>query len=312
MQAEASGGKGGRDLVADYLTYLRVERGLSPRSVASYTFDLRRLCKWAGGRGQSVTALRREDISAFVISLSRAGLAPATVGRVLAGASGFYKYLVLDGHLRANPTEEVDAPKKEAKLPRHMKEDEVGRLLDSVDVTRPLGLRDRAALELLYAAGLRVSELVGLCLSDLDLEAGLVRCRGKGSKERLVPVGRKSLEWVERYVGGAAALAARDGAEPLFPGRAGRSLSVDAVWVLVKNHAKPLGLDVSPHTFRHTFATHLLEGGADTRSVQTLLGHSDISTTQIYTHVTNERLRHVYERHHPRSIKDGGANGQNE
>ena len=291
-----------RDLIREYLAHLEVERGLSPNSRESYRRDLRRLREWADAQGKPVAALERSDLSGWMRELSHAGLSPSSIARMVSAATGFYRFLQRDGHIRINPTENLAAPRRAQKLPRHLTEEEIERFLAVPNTAQPEGVRDRAILELLYATGVRVSELAGLQLDQVDLEQGLLRCRGKGSKERLVPVGKSALRWLERYL----RLWQRPGItgkrQPLFLTNRREPVTRAWVWSLVTDCARRAGLrDVSPHTLRHTFATHLLEHGADTRSVQTLLGHSDLATTQIYTHITNLRLRASYERHHPRA-----------
>ncbi len=293
-----------RDLIREYLAHLEVERGLSANSRESYRRDLTRLDALAGKRGKSIETLERPDISAWLADLSREGLAPSSIARMLSAASGFYRHLQRDGHLKTNPTENVTSPRGEQKLPRHLTEEEVERFLGIPNTMIAEGVRDRAVLELLYATGLRVSELANLLVSDIDLDQGLLRCRGKGSKERLLPVGKSALRWLEMYLHGKqrAEASLKGKKQLLFLVNRGEPMTRQWVWTLVSECAKRAGLaDVSPHTFRHTFATHLLEHGADTRSVQMLLGHADLATTQIYTHVSNNRLRQSYNKYHPRA-----------
>ncbi|HEV3468793.1 MAG TPA: site-specific tyrosine recombinase XerD [Pyrinomonadaceae bacterium] len=291
-----------RDLIREYLLYLKVEKGLAANSVGAYRRDLRRLREWAGARGRAPEALDKADVSQFMMSLARGGLAPRSTARVLAAVRGFYRFLLLDGHVSADPTAELAAPQAAQKLPRFLTQEEVERLLAAPDASTPEGVRDRAMIELLYATGLRVSELVSLPLGSVDLEGGVLRCTGKGSKQRRVPVGRSALGWLQRHE--AARRVLLDGAESprLFVGPRGAALSRQTFWATLRGYAERAGLrEVSPHVLRHSFATHLLEHGADTRSVQAMLGHSDLQTTQIYTHVTGARLRAVYEKHHPRA-----------
>ena len=291
-----------RDLIREYLLYLKVEKGLAANSLEAYRRDLARLRAWGEKRGRAVEALEKADISQLVMSLSREGLAPRSTARVLTAVRGFYRFLLLDGHVASDPTAEVAAPQAGQKLPRFLTREEVEQLLEAPDVSTPEGVRDRAMIELLYATGLRVSELVSLATSSIDTDRGILQCTGKGSKQRRVPVGRSALAWLQKY--GAARRLLLDGAESnlLFVGPRGRALTRQNFWADLRRHAARAGLrHVSPHVLRHSFATHLLEHGADTRSVQALLGHSDLQTTQIYTHVTGERLRNIYEKHHPRA-----------
>ncbi len=299
-----------RDFIREYLAHLEVERGLSANSRESYCRDLARLDVWSIEKNKSIAALERADISAWLVDLSREGLAASSIARMLSAASGFYRHLQRDGHIKANPTENVTPPRGEQKLPRHLTEEEVERFLKIPDTMLPEGVRDRAVLEMLYATGLRVSELANLRVSDVDLEQGLLRCRGKGSKERLVPIGKSALHWVETYLRGKyrAEVSVKGKRQILFLTNRGEPVTREWIWSLVSECAKRAGLtDVSPHTFRHTFATHLLEHGADTRSVQTLLGHADLATTQIYTHVSNSRLRQSYNKYHPRARQDSSS-----
>lgn len=295
-----------RDLIREYLAHLEVERGLSANSRESYRRDLNRLNVWAAEQNNSIAALERADISAWLVDLSREGLAPSSISRMLSAASGFYRHLQRDGHLKNNPTENVTPPRGAQKLPRHLTEEEVERFLKVLDTMLPEGVRDRAVLEMLYATGLRVSELANLHVGDVDLEKGLLRCRGKGNKERLVPIGKSALHWVETYLRGKqrAEASVKGKKQILFLTNRGEPVTREWIWTLVSECAKRAGLaEVSPHTFRHTFATHLLEHGADTRSVQTLLGHADLATTQIYTHISNSRLRQSYNKYHPRALQ---------
>ncbi len=293
-----------RDLIKEYLAHLEVERGLSSNSRESYRRDLNRLNVWATEQNKLIAALERTDISAWLVDLSREGLAPSSIARMLSAASGFYRHLQRDGLLKNNPTENVTSPRGAQKLPRYLTEEEVERFLKVPDTMLPEGVRDRAVLEMLYATGLRVSELANLLVGDVDLEKGLLRCRGKGSKERLVPVGKSALHWVETYLRDKqrAEASVKGKKQILFLTNRGEPVTREWIWTLVSECAKRAGLTgVSPHTFRHTFATHLLEHGADTRSVQTLLGHADLATTQIYTHISNSRLRQSYNKYHPRA-----------
>jgi integrase/recombinase XerD len=291
-----------RDLGREFLSYLRVEKGLSRNTLEGYERDLRKLLSFAAKRGREITTLERGDLLEFMKDLKLSGLGPQSVARTLATVRNLYKFLILDGHMKYDPTVNVETPKAWQTLPKFLTREEVDRLLEEPDVTTDEGLRDRAMTELLYASGLRVSEMVALTLADVDLDAGLVTCLGKGSKERQVPLGRSAVEWVRRW------LAARrrvlgDSPEPrLFVAKAGAPMTRQVYWRRLVAYGERAGLGrVTPHMLRHTFATHLLEHGADLRSVQMMLGHSDLSTTQIYTHVTNERLRETLQKFHPRA-----------
>jgi integrase/recombinase XerD len=296
-----------RDLIREYLLYLQVEKGLAASSVESYRGELEKLRAWAAARGRAPEGLGQEELKQFVMSLTRAGLSPRSVGRALSTVRGFYRFLLVDGHLTADPTANLMSPQAGQKLPRFLTEEEMGRLLDAPDVSTAEGVRDRTLMELLYATGLRVSELVSLTRRSIDLERGLLTCTGKGSKQRHVPIGRGALEWLQKYQASRRALLGGRDSERLFVAGGGRALTRQAVWATLRDYAEGAGLrGVSPHVLRHSFATHLLEHGADTRSVQAMLGHTDLATTQIYTHVTGERLRNVYEKHHPRARRAAG------
>lgn len=292
------------ELVDAYLNDLKAGRRLAPNTVGAYARDLVLLARFAEEREASFDRLGRGDLEAFVRGLMAAGLAPRSVARVVACVRGFYRFLQTDGHLSSNPADDLRAPRSWPALPKFLSVDEVDALLEQPDVTTAAGLRDRALLELLYATGLRVSELVGLQSGDLHLDAGHLICFGKGGKERLVPIGRAAVEWLRRYLAAArpALLGGRTSRCVFVNARGGVRLSRVGFWKRLKHHARQAGLprDLSPHVLRHSFATHLLERGADLRSIQTLLGHADLSTTQIYTHVLAARLRAVYDECHPR------------
>jgi integrase/recombinase XerD len=290
-----------RDLVREFLTYIQVEKGLARNSLESYGRDLARLKEWAGEQGKSVESLTRKDLRGWIADLSREGLSPASVSRAVSAARGLFRFLMLDGHIQRHPAEDLNTPQGTAHLPRFLTEEEMERLLAAPDVSTDEGIRERAMLELMYATGLRVSELVGLKRTDINLEAGLIACHGKGSKERRVPIGKSATQWLQQYIG-VRARALKTHNPNLFINGPGAPLTRNFAWAMIKRLAARAGLDhVSPHTLRHSFATHLLQRGADSRSVQALLGHSDISTTQIYTHITDRHMRATYDRHHPRA-----------
>lgn len=300
-----------RNLVREFLTYLQVEKGLARNSLESYGRDLARLEEWAGAQGKSVESLTRKDLRGWIADLSREGLSPASVSRAVSAARGLFRFLMLDGHIQRHPAEDLNTPQKNAHLPRFLSEDEMERLLAAPDVSTDEGIRDRAMIELMYAAGLRVSELVGLKRTDVNLDAGLVACHGKGSKERRVPIGKSATHWLQQYIG-VRARAHKTHHPQLFLNSHGAPLHRNFAWAMIKRCAARAGLArVSPHTLRHSFATHLLQRGADSRSVQALLGHSDISTTQIYTHITDRQMRATYDRHHPRArASQASASGE--
>lgn len=287
-----------------YLDHLRVERGLAQNSLLAYAHDLGRLRGYASRRRRDLLALGQSELARFISSLRGEGLSARSVARAVHAVRGLYRFAVREGRLPADPMENLQAPQAFKALPRHLSAAQVEALLAAPDVQSPLGLRDRAILEVLYATGLRVSELIGLRVSDLDLEVGLLTCFGKGRKERLVPLGQHARRWVKRYLAEARPGLEKAGPVPtLFLSHRGGRLSRMGLWGIVRRHALRAGVErtLTPHVLRHSFATHLLERGADLRSLQAMLGHADISTTQIYTHVTRERLRRIYDRFHPRA-----------
>ena len=289
-----------RNLTKEFITFIQVEKGLARHTLESYTRDLARLHSWAAKTNKPVSNLSRSDLRKWIASLSRDGLAPTSVARAVSAARGFFKFLMIDGHITHNPAEDLDTPQRFNYLPKFLTEDEINSLLLTPDVSTEEGIRDRAILETMYASGLRVSELVGLKQSDVDLLAGLIVCHGKGSKERRVPLGKSAIHWLQQYSAVKAAYGKHS--SPYVFLHRGRPFTRQLAWSMIKRRAEEAGIkNVSPHTLRHSFATHLLQHGADSRSVQALLGHSDISTTQIYTHITDGHLRSSYNRHHPRA-----------
>jgi integrase/recombinase XerD len=299
-----------RDLIREFLTYIQVERGLSVNTLQSYARDIARLDNWATGHRKRIENLARKDLREWIARMSRDGLAPTSVSRAVSAARGFYRFLMLDGHIKHHPAEDLNTPQRLSHLPQFLSEEEMGELLASPDVKTDEGVRDRAMLELMYATGLRVSELCALQSTDVDIHSGLLRCQGKGSKQRRVPIGKSAIHWLQQYLGVRKRLGS-DTKPQLFLHH-GRSLTRQAAWSIVKAHAARAGVpDISPHTLRHSFATHLLQHGADSRSVQALLGHADISTTQIYTHITDLHMRKAYDRFHPRARGAvGGKSGK--
>jgi integrase/recombinase XerD len=292
--------KAQRDFSKEFLTYIQVEKGLARHTLESYGRDLARLQRFADKTNKPLAELTRADLRKWIAQLSREGLAPTSVARAVSAARGLFRFLMLDGHIKRHPTEDLDTPQRFAYLPQFLTEDEIDKLLAAPDIATEAGVRDRALLEVMYAAGLRVSELVSLKQSDVDVQAGLLVCHGKGSKERRVPLGKSAIQWVQRY----NVIRSRYG-KPSLPQlfvNGGKPITRQFAWSMIKRYAKQAGVkDISPHTLRHSFATHLLQHGADSRSVQALLGHSDISTTQIYTHITDRHLRNSYDKHHPRA-----------
>lgn len=290
-----------RDYIREYLSYLRVEKGLAANSIEAYERDLAKLKEWTSKNGMDLLALKRNDLREWLIDLSGAMLSENSKRRLLSSLRGFYKFLMFEGHITENPAENLDSPQKSFYLPKFLNQSEVEQLLSQPETSTEAGLRDRALLELMYSSGLRVSEAVNLKLSDVDLDAGILTTTGKGSKTRRVPVGSSAVEWLKSY------LALRRKPENievsnLFIEPSGRPLTRQAIHGLVKEYSERCGLKgVSPHTLRHSFATHLVQNRADIRSVQQMLGHADISTTQIYTHITDSHLKKSYEKFHPRS-----------
>jgi integrase/recombinase XerD len=291
--------------ISSFLTHVKVEKGLSSNTVSAYRRDLVKFDVFAQKRKLSLEAVSRDDLVDFLAGLYRMNLESRTVARHLVTLRNFFRFAQIQELILADPTINLESPKIRRSLPGYLRLEEVERLLEQPDSTTALGLRDRAMLEVLYSTGLRVSELIGLRVSDLDAKVGCVRCIGKGDKERIVPVGRKALMMVEKYLRDARPklLGKLRGSPTLFVNRRGGSLSRVGVWKILSGYGKRGGLRLSltPHMLRHSFATHLLERGADLRSVQLMLGHADISTTQIYTHVVEERLKQIYKAHHPRA-----------
>ncbi len=290
-----------RDFVREYLLYLQVEKGLAKNSLESYGRDLQKLKNWAEKNNFDLLQLTRKDLREWLIDLAGENLSENSKRRMVSALRGFYKFLMFDGHIKKNPAEDLDAPQKGFYLPKFLNQTDVESLLQVPDVSTEIGLRDRAILELMYACGLRVSEAVDLRISDVELDAGILTCKGKGSKTRKIPIGKSAVEWLKSYL---VLRRRKENAEiqNLFVTSLGRPLNRQIIFLFIKEYAEKIGLqDVSPHTLRHSFATHLVQNSADIRSVQQMLGHADISTTQIYTHITDAHLRKTYEKFHPRA-----------
>lgn len=290
-------------LVERFLDALWLERGLSENTLTAYRSDLLGLSVWLKQEESDLLRAARADLLGYLQQRVEQGAKPRSSARLLSSIRRFYRYLVRERLLSEDPSARIDAPKLGRSLPKSLTEEEVEALLAAPDSATILGMRDRTMLEVLYASGLRVSELVGLTLSQINLQQGLVKVIGKGNKERLVPLGEEALSWVERYVREARGLLLGTAqSDVLFPSRRGSAMTRQAFWQLIKRYAQQAGISkpLSPHTLRHAFATHLLNHGADLRVVQLLLGHSSLSTTQIYTHVARERLKDLHARHHPR------------
>jgi integrase/recombinase XerD len=287
-----------------FLEHLVVERGLRQNSLEAYQRDLVRYLGYLRDRKREAVSLDRTEVPRYLLALREAGLAPRSVARHLSAIRQFHRFLVRRGRATEDPTSHLEAPRGWRRLPGVLSSDEVDRLLATRKNTTPQGLRNRAMLELMYASGLRVSELVGLRLGDVDLSLGIVRVVGKGDKERLVPVGDTAAETLRAYLrGGRPRLVKGRASDHLFLARHGQGLTRQMFWQLIKKVALEAGITkpVTPHTLRHSFATHLLEHGADLRSVQLMLGHADIGTTQIYTHLSRAHLKAIYDKFHPRA-----------
>ena len=294
--------------VGSFLTHVRVEKGLSENTVSAYQRDLQKFQRFVAESRLTLRKISRADLVDFLASLYRRNLESRTVARHVVTLRNFFRFALTQGFVSSDPCANLESPRIRRSLPGYLRIEEVERLLARPDTRTPLGLRDRAMLELLYSTGMRVSEMINLNVPDLDAKAGCVRCIGKGNKERVVPVGRNAITIVERYLRDARLQLRPKGrgataSSVLFLNRRGGRLSRVGVWKILSAHGRRVGLrfPLTPHVLRHSFATHLLERGADLRSVQLMLGHADISTTQIYTHVVEERLKEIYKAHHPRA-----------
>jgi integrase/recombinase XerD len=293
------------DPVTDFLGALLMERGASRHTLAAYRADLADFIAFMRERGGGPGEACPDDVVAFMERLRRRGLKPSSVARRLAAVRGLYRHAIETGTLARDPTEHIDVPRANRPLPKTLTRDAVIALIESPDVSRPAGVRDRALLELLYATGMRAAECLGLRLEDVNLGAGYVICTGKGRKQRLVPAGETALDWVKRYVDLVRpGLVRRRDCGRVFVNPRGQPLSRQSLWTIVRRAATAAGIRrrVSPHVLRHSFASHLLEGGADLRAVQVMLGHADIGTTQIYTHLPSETVWAMYREFHPRAV----------
>lgn len=293
-------------LIERFIDHLWMEKGLSENTLAAYRVDVAGFASWASSNSMEFETADTQTLQTYLANCFAIGYKSRTTTRMLSSLRRFYAFLLREGITSNDPTQLLESPKAEKHLPATLNEDQVIALLDSPDIETEIGLRDRSMLELLYATGLRVSELIGLQLGSISMEPGVIRIIGKGDKERLVPVGEVALEWLQRYIQTTRheILHHRGHSNFVFVTRRGSEMTRQAFWYMIKRYATQAGIpqqNISPHTIRHAFATHLLNHGADLRVVQMLLGHSDISTTQIYTYVADQRLRDLYHRHHPRA-----------
>lgn len=291
-------------MLDQFFHYLIVEKGLSKKTIEAYSHDLHRFVDYLHSKGiADVQKAGKLDVRTFLVTLKRKDLSSRTIARNLVALRTFFRFMIQEGHLEVSPAEELESPAMAKKLPEILTLKEVERLLEQPNTQTLLGMRDRAMLELLYATGMRVSELVQIPINQINVEGGFVLLYGKGAKERVVPIGGEAMKWATLYMKTARGTLAKGRESPLlFINRSGRGLSRQRFWKSIKEYGQKAGIKkrVTPHLLRHSFASHLLERGADLRSVQMMLGHSDISTTQIYTHVAGERLKKIHQRHHPR------------
>jgi len=291
------------DFLKVYCDYLAVEKGLSQNSICSYALDLKKLYGFLKREKKNLLRVKESDLARFIQGQAQSGLMPRSLARLVSSLRSFFKFLPQENYLKKNPAEGLTSPSLWVTLPRVLTVEEVERLLEKPDLKKPQGLRDRAILEVLYGSGLRVSEVISLELKDVRLNQGFLICKGKGNKERIVPVSRAATRWIRAYLKDVRPCWDKKGSPALFLTRRGHAFTRQGIWKVLKIYGQEAGLmnKIHPHVLRHSFATHLLERGADLRSVQMLLGHSQITTTQIYTHVSRERLRRIYDRFHPRA-----------
>jgi integrase/recombinase XerD len=302
-EARSAPPRDSKALIDRFLDAIWMERGLSENTLGAYRADLLALNQRLETRAVELRQARRADVLEYIAWRVQGGAKPRSTARQLSSFRRFYRYLLREGLIGDDPTAQIAMPKIGRSLPQSLTEDEVEALLAAPNVTEPLGHRDRAMLEVLYATGVRVSELINLKLTQLNLNQGVIRIIGKGDRERLIPLGDEAQDWLREFIAGPRVeILLERQTDYLFPTRRGDRMTRQAFWHIIKRYAKKAGVDkkLSPHTVRHAFATHLLNNGADLRVVQLLLGHSDVSTTQIYTHVARERMKELHSRHHPR------------
>lgn len=291
------------DLLTDFLDYLWLEEGLSENTLESYRTDLMQFSQWLTDENETLISANETHIQRYLAFKFKKKYASTSVHRLISCLRRFYHFLILQQHVSEDPTVRIKSPKLPKQLPKSLSENDVKQLLAAPDITTALGVRDRSMLELLYACGLRVSELVSLAVHEINLQDGVIRITGKGNKTRLVPMGQHATDWLDQYLNESRSqLLKQHLSDDLFVTKRGSGMTRQAFWYAIQRYATQAGIKqhLSPHVLRHAFATHLLNHGADLRVVQLLLGHSDISTTQIYTHVAKERLKQLHEQHHPR------------
>ncbi len=291
-----------REQLEKFIDYLSVERGLSQNTLSAYRRDINAYSTFLGKNNNALPGVNREKIVSYLIRLKGKRLSPVSIARALSAIKGFHRFLYSEGYSSEDPTLSMKTPSVWTKLPAVLSLNEVERLLSKPDVSKMAGIRDRAILELLYATGMRATELISLKMTDANLEVGYIRCMGKGSKERIIPLGRQAIKCIQTYLSEARPHYSKNKDGILFISRLGGPMSRQSLWKIIKKYSKIalLKSEISPHTLRHSFATHLLERGADIRAVQEMLGHVSISTTQIYTHIDRERLKVIHARYHPR------------
>ena len=291
-----------RAFIDSFIEYLAIERSAPENTITAYESDLADFALWLDEAGIALDRVEGSDLARYTSHCTNKKLKATSIGRRLSTIRQFYRFLLEEGLVKADPTRDLTIPKRGKYLPEVLSHEEVDRLLASPNISTPMGIRDKAMLELLYATGLRVTELVGLNMTNLNLHVGYLICRGKGDKERLVPMGESSRRWVKEYIDLVRPSLVKSASDVLFCSNRGGAMSRQNFWYMIKRYALSAGIfkSISPHNLRHSFATHMLAGGADLRSVQMMLGHADISTTQIYTHVTSTRLKKIHEQYHPR------------